>query len=224
MTVKSCKNVHAVQCCLWSVRNLVKGSKLKVPNVRQFVHSNLSYTKFTPVTRKIKRMKAFARFRNEVWCMNLAYVDKLAKNSNGVKYLVVHQDLFERTADTKWMKTKDSRETVSTFFTRITKRKWPKNNRVDKGRNLLEKIIFLSKLKDYKLAPHWVRQRPHLLNVNYDPWKIHFVLTWQNMDTSIFTNCLSSSEHWIPESFARLTWYQKNSTNPTFCTFCTACH
>ena len=62
-----------------SVRNLVKASNLSVAKVRQFLHSKPSYTKFTPATRKFRRMKAFARFKNELWCMDLAYVDRLAK-------------------------------------------------------------------------------------------------------------------------------------------------
>ena len=69
--------------------------------------SNLSYTKFTRATRKFKRMTAFVRFKNELWCRNLAYVDKVVKDNNGVKYLLVRQDLFDRTVDSKGMKTKD---------------------------------------------------------------------------------------------------------------------
>ena len=46
-------------------------------------------------------MKVLARFKKEIWCMDLAYVDKLAKDNNGVKYLVVRQDLFDRTVDAK---------------------------------------------------------------------------------------------------------------------------
>ena len=75
--------------------------------MRQFLHSKPSYTKFTLATRKFKRMKAFARFKNEIWSMDLAYVDKLAKDDNGVKYLLVRQNLFDRTVDAKGMKTKD---------------------------------------------------------------------------------------------------------------------
>ena len=72
-----------------SVRNLVKASNLSVSKVRQFLHSKPYFTNFTLATRKFKRMKAFARFKNEIWCMDLAYVDKLAKDNNGVKYLLV---------------------------------------------------------------------------------------------------------------------------------------
>ena len=64
--------------------------------------------------------------------MDLAYVDKLAEISNGVKNLLIRQDLFDRTVDAKEMKTKDSRETVSAFFSEITRKNRPKNFWVDK--------------------------------------------------------------------------------------------
>ena len=116
-----------------SVRNLAKASRLPVSKVRQFLHSKGSYTKFTLATRKFKRMRAFARFRNEIWCMDLAYVDKLAKENNGVKYLLVRQDLFDRTVNAKGMETKDFTETVKAFSSMITKRNRPKKIWVDKG-------------------------------------------------------------------------------------------
>ena len=115
------------------VRNLVKASNLSVSKVRQFMHLKPSHTKCTLATRKIKRMKAFARFKNEIWCMDLAHVDKLGKDNNGVKYLLVRQDLFDRTEDTKGTKTKDSKETVRAFLTNITKKNRPLKNWVDKG-------------------------------------------------------------------------------------------
>ena len=116
-----------------SVRNLVKASNLLVSKVRQFLHSKPSYKKFTLATRKFKRMKAFARFKNEIWCMDLAYVDKLAKDNNCVKYLLVRQDLFDRTVDAKGMKSKDSKETVRAFLSMTTKKNQPKKIWVDKG-------------------------------------------------------------------------------------------
>ena len=115
-----------------SVRNLAKASRLPASNVRQFLHSKDSFTKFTLAARKFKRMRALTGFRNEIWCMDLAYVDKLAKMNNGVKYLLVRQDLFDRTVNAKGMKTKDSQETVETFSSMITEKNRPKKILVDK--------------------------------------------------------------------------------------------
>ena len=109
-----------------SVRNLVKAINLSVSKVRQFLPSKPSYTKFTLATRQFKRIGAIARFRNEMWCIDLAYVDKIAKVNNGVKYLLVRQDQFDRTVDSKGMKTKDSKETVCAFLTMITKKNRPR--------------------------------------------------------------------------------------------------
>ena len=80
-----------------SVRNLVKASNRSVSKVRQFLLSKPSYTKVSLATRKFKQMKAFARSKDEIWCKNLAYVDKLAKDNNNIKYLLDCEDLSDRT-------------------------------------------------------------------------------------------------------------------------------
>ena len=116
-----------------SKRNLAKTSRLPASKVRQFLLSKACYTKFTLAARNFKRMRAFARFRNEIWGMDFAYVDKLAKEINGVKYLLVRQDLFDRTINARGMRTKDSKETVKAFSSMITKTNRPKKIWVDKG-------------------------------------------------------------------------------------------
>ena len=68
-----------------SVRNLAKAAKLSPSKVREFLHSKTSFIRFTQATQNLRRMRAFARFKNEIWCMDLAYADKLAKDNNGVK-------------------------------------------------------------------------------------------------------------------------------------------
>ena len=89
-----------------SVHNLAKTSRLPKSKLRQFLYSEASKTKFTLPTRKFKRMRAFDRCKIEIWCMDFAYADKLAKEKDGVKYLLVRQELFDRTVNAKGMKTK----------------------------------------------------------------------------------------------------------------------
>ena len=97
------------------------------------MYSKASYTKLTLSTPILIKMKAFARIENEIWCMDLAYADKVPKDNNGVKYLLVRQDLFVRAVDEKGIKTKDPRETVRAFLTIITKKNRPKKIWIDKG-------------------------------------------------------------------------------------------
>ena len=51
--------------------------------------------------------------------MDSAYVDELAKDNNGVKYL---QDLFDRTVDARRTETKDYREMVRALSNMIQER------------------------------------------------------------------------------------------------------
>ena len=83
--------------------------------------------------------------------MNLAYIDKLAKDNNGIKYLLVRQDLSDRTVDAKGRKTKDSNETVCAFLTMIIKKNRPEKNWVDTGKELAGDFKNYTKLKEYKI-------------------------------------------------------------------------
>ena len=65
--------------------------------------------------------------------MELAYVDKLAKDNNGLKYLLVRQVLFDGTVDAKRMKTRNSKESVRAFLAMITKKNRPKRGRQGNG-------------------------------------------------------------------------------------------
>ena len=86
------------------------------------MHSNPSCTNFTPAKCNFTGSKAFARFINEIWCLDLAYIDKLARKKNHVKCPLVHQDHFDRTVDANGGKTKDWKETDRAVSTLITKK------------------------------------------------------------------------------------------------------
>ena len=178
-----------------SVRNLVKTSSLSVSKVRQFLHSKPSYAKFTLATRKVKRMKAFDRFKIEIWCMDMAYVDELAKDGNGVMCLLVRQDLFDRTVDAKGMKTKDSKETSCIFDYDYKKESTQKKFGLTREQSLMASLKNCATLKEYKFTLQWVRPMLHLLNVQYNPWKIYYNVTWKTMDTNTLTNWLNLLQH-----------------------------
>ena len=83
--------------------------------VRQLLHSTTAYAKFTLAMRNFRRLKAFAGIKNEIWCMDIANVDKQTKYTIGVFSFLVRQDLFDRTLDAKWMEAKDSKPAVRAF-------------------------------------------------------------------------------------------------------------
>ena len=110
-----------------------KASKIPISKVRQFLHSKTWYTSFSQPTRKLRKLEVIARFRNEIWCLGLAFVDKLARDNNGVEDLHVRQDMFDGTMDARGMKTKVSNETLKTFSKMTTRRNRPKELWVDQG-------------------------------------------------------------------------------------------
>ena len=88
-----------------------------------------------------------------MWCMDLAYVQKLAKDNNVVKYLLIRQDLFDRTVDAKGMKTEDSKETVLAFSSMITNKNSTKEKfGFTREQNLLESLKNYAKLNEYKIT------------------------------------------------------------------------
>ena len=65
--------------------------------------------------------------------MYLAYVDELGEENNGVKHLLIRQDLSDRFLYAKRLQTKDSKQTVRAVLTTITERNRLENIWVDKG-------------------------------------------------------------------------------------------
>ena len=71
-----------VRAAYASVRNLCKASGLSKKKVEQFLQIETSYTKFGPPIRRLGRLQAFSKYINEIWCMDLAYVDKEASQNS----------------------------------------------------------------------------------------------------------------------------------------------
>ena len=178
-----------------SVLNLVKASNLSVSKVRQFLHSKPSYTKSILATRKFKSMKAFIRFKEEIWCMDLSYVDKLVKDKNGVKYLLVRQDLFDRSVDAKRKKSKDSKETVREFLTMITKKNRPEKIWVDKGTDFAGAFKKLCKAEGMQFYSTMSETKAAFAERTIRSLKIYFTVTWKTMDTNTFKSLLNSLKH-----------------------------
>ena len=95
-------------------------------------------------------MKAFASFKNENWGMDLVYVDQLAKDINGKRYILVRQDLFDRNVHAKGMKTKGSMETVRAFLNLITKKQSQKIW-IDKGTEFAGELKKLCEAEGIKI-------------------------------------------------------------------------
>ena len=79
-----------------SVSNLQKVSSLSRVKVEFFIQSKNSHTKYRQYRRRFPRLKVIAYDINEIWSIDLAYVDKLTKYNNGVEYILVAVDVLSR--------------------------------------------------------------------------------------------------------------------------------
>ena len=174
-----------------SVRNLAKAIRLLVSKVRQFLHSKASYKKITLAKRKFKRIRAFARFKNEICCMDLAYVDKLAKENNVVKYLLVRKHLFVRTVNAKGMKIKVSRETVKGFSSMITKNNRPKKIWVNKGTDFAGPFTKFCAAEGIQVYYTVSETKAAFAERTMRSLKNFSTVTWRILDTSFNTNYLN---------------------------------
>ena len=80
-----------------------------------------------------KRLPAFAKRINEIWCLDLAFIDKLSDCNNGVMYLLVCVDVFFRFVRVQPMKSKYSTHAVVAFKKMLSKKSMPTKLWVDQG-------------------------------------------------------------------------------------------
>ena len=103
-----------------SIEALQKVSKLPRSKVLQYLHSSPTYTKLKTPVRRFPRLKAVSPAIDEIWSMDLAYVDKLARHNDNVYYLLVCVDVLSRflrvetLVNKAWPHKNDSTTTPST--------------------------------------------------------------------------------------------------------------
>ena len=85
---------------------------------------------------QFRRLKVIVKDINEIWSLDLAFVDNLAKYNRDVKYLLVAVDCLSRYLRVEPMKTKYATEAADAFK-KMIKYKQPKKLWVDDGTEFL---------------------------------------------------------------------------------------
>ena len=98
-----------------SVKTLKATTGIPRRKVKLFLHTEPAYTKYRTVRRKISRLKKIVYDINEIWSIDLAYVDKLAKYSKDIKYLLVAVDCMSRYFCVQPLKSKYATKTAEAF-------------------------------------------------------------------------------------------------------------
>ena len=98
-----------------SVKTLKATTVIPTQKIKHFFYTEQAYTKYRTVCRKIPRLKVIVYDINKIWSIDLAYVDKLAKNNKDIKYLLVAVDCMSRYLRVQPLKSKYATTTAEAF-------------------------------------------------------------------------------------------------------------
>ena len=115
-----------------SIASLVRSTNLPRHKVLNYLHGKKAYTKFKLPRRKFTRLGVMAKYINEIWCLDLAHMDKLSTENQGVKYLLVAVDVLSRFVRVQPLKDKTANATKQAFIKMLGSDK-PSNIWVDDG-------------------------------------------------------------------------------------------
>ena len=115
-----------------SSMNLQRATGLPAKTVDTYLEQKNSYTKHKKYRKIFPRLKVIAYDINEIWSVDVAYMDKLSKYNRNVKYLLVAVDCLSRYLRVEPLKSKYATEAASAFR-KMIKHKQPKKVWVDQG-------------------------------------------------------------------------------------------
>ena len=106
--------------------------------IKKYLETKPSFNKYRSRRLRFPRLKVVVNDINEIWSVDLEYVDKLmlAKYNNGVKYLLVAVDCLSRYLRVEPLKTKYATETAQ-VFKKMIKHKQSEKVWVDDGTEFL---------------------------------------------------------------------------------------
>ena len=109
-----------------SIANLKRASGFTRSKIVRYLQSKSPYTKYKQFRKSFPRLKAVAFRINESWSDDVAYMDKVAQNNNGVKYFLVAKDVLSRYLRDQPMRALYAKDAVKEFKKRIKKKQQEK--------------------------------------------------------------------------------------------------
>ena len=105
-----------------SINNLTKSSGLSGNKDTEFLQLKDSYTKYKGIRQKFPRLNAHARYSDEIWCLDLAQMDKLSQWNRGLNVLIVTVDVLSRLLRVESLRSKGAKAVKAAFFKMFSKK------------------------------------------------------------------------------------------------------
>ena len=174
-----------------SIANLKKASGLPRSKVVQYLQSKAPYTKYKQFRKTFPRLKAVAYRINEIWSVDVAYMDKIAQHNNGVKYLLVAVVVLSRYLRVQPMKALYAKDAVEAFKEMI-KQKKPERVWTDKGSEFKGEFKTFCEKKEIHLYTTENETKSAFAERNIRSLKTLFTNTWRKIGLGlILRNCRS---------------------------------
>ena len=109
--------------------------------IRKWAENNLSYSLYKPSRRTFKRNKVYAPEIDSLWEADLAFVQEVAKENDGVNYLLVVIDVFSKYVWVRPMKNKTAHSLLEAFDSILSEGRKPEKLRTDKGTEFLNETF-----------------------------------------------------------------------------------
>ena len=125
---------------------LYRTAKNRFPSVTRkeilrWAESKLSYYLHKPSRRTFKRNKVYAPEIDSLWEADLAFVQDVAKEKDGVNYLLVVTDVLSTYVWVRPMKNKTGRSLLEAFDSILSEGRKPDRLRTDKGTEFLNEAF-----------------------------------------------------------------------------------
>ena len=108
-----------------------------IKEIQKWAENNLSYSLHKPSRRTLKRNNLYAPEIDSLWEADLAFVQDVAKENDGVNYLLVVIDVFSKYVWVRPMKNKTARSLLEAFDSILSEGRKPEKLRTDKGAEFL---------------------------------------------------------------------------------------
>ena len=118
--------------------------------MKLFLEGKNAHTKHKKYRKRFPSLKVIAYDINEIWSLDLAYMDKLAKENKDVKYLLIAVDCLSRYLRVAPLKSKYA-TTTADAFRKMIKNRQPKKLWVDAGTEFKGSFSNLCRKKDIEV-------------------------------------------------------------------------
>lgn len=123
-----------------SRQNLIKSTKCSPKDVDKYLHASETYTKFKMAKKRYTRLKVISYRLNEIWSIDLADMQQLAKDNAGIKYLFVAVDTLSRFLWVSGLKSKSSKDCAEVLRKIISSNQRKTGPKICKKRSSPEKL------------------------------------------------------------------------------------